>query len=48
MTIITVEVATNSRSTDFKKPADQAARKVELEAYRDVVQSIFLGPPPKP
>jgi hypothetical protein len=47
MTVITVEVATNSRSTDFKKPADQAVRKVELEAYRDVVQSIFLGPPKK-
>jgi hypothetical protein len=45
MTLITVEVAENKRSTDFKKEADQAKRKTELAAYRDVIQEMFLGPP---
>jgi hypothetical protein len=44
MTVLTVEVATNTRSTDFSGSA-AAARRVELAAYRDVIQTIFLGPP---
>jgi len=44
MTVLTVEVATNSRSTDFSGGA-AARRRLELAAYRDVIQTIFLGPP---
>ena len=44
MTVITVEVATNTRSTDFSGSA-AARRRLELAAYHDVIQTIFLGPP---
>jgi hypothetical protein len=44
MTVITVEVATNTPSTDLKGPAE-ASRRAELASYRDVIQNIFLGPP---
>ncbi len=44
MSVITVEVATNVRSTDLSGSA-AARRRLELGAYRDVLQTIFLGPP---
>jgi len=44
MSIITVEVATNTRSTDLRGTA-ATARAAELASYRDVIQDIFLGPP---
>ncbi len=44
MTVITVEVATNRRSTDFSGAA-AATRRLELAAYGEVIQTIFLGPP---
>lgn len=44
MTVLTVEVATNTRSTDFSGAAE-ARRRAELASYRDVIQDIFLGPP---
>lgn len=44
MSVITVEVATNTRSTDLGGAA-ATARRAELASYRDVVQDIFLGPP---
>jgi hypothetical protein len=44
MSVITVEVATNTRSTDLRGTA-ATARAAELASYRDVIQDIFLGPP---
>jgi hypothetical protein len=44
MTVITVEVAVNERSSDFAGK-QKTAREAELASYRDVIQSIFLGPP---
>ncbi len=44
MSVFTIEVATNQRSTDLSG-ARQVARRAELAAYRDVIQGIFLGPP---
>lgn len=44
MSVITVEVATNTRSSDLRGTA-ATARAAELASYRDVIQDIFLGPP---
>jgi hypothetical protein len=44
MSVITVEVATNTRSTDLRGAA-ATARSAELASYRDVIQEIFLGRP---
>ncbi len=44
MTVITVEVATNKRSKDLSGNVDDS-RLMELAAYRDVIQTIFLGSP---
>jgi len=44
MSVMTVEVATNVRSTDLSGSA-AARRRLELGSYRDVIQTIFLGPP---
>src|SRR4029453_5301706 len=44
MTVLTIEVATNDRSTDLAGVA-AANRRAELASYRDVIQNIFLGPP---
>lgn len=44
MSVITVEVATNARSTDLRGAA-ATARGAELASYRDVIQDIFLGRP---
>ena len=44
MSVITVEVATNTRSTDLRGAA-ATARGAELASYRDVIQDIFLGRP---
>ena len=44
MTVLTIEVATNIRSTDLAG-VSAANRRAELASYRDVIQNIFLGPP---
>ncbi|MEZ2295995.1 DUF4157 domain-containing protein [Variovorax sp. RCC_210] len=44
MSVITVEVATNTRSTDLRGAA-ATARSAELASYRDVIREIFLGRP---
>ncbi len=45
MTVVTVEVQHYSPSWAFAS-GDQASRRVELEAHRDALREIFLGPPP--
>jgi hypothetical protein len=44
MTIITVEVEHFHPSSVEATPAKQAERLHELEAHRDALQEIFLGP----
>lgn len=44
ISVITVEVPENHRSTDRTGRAAEA-RRLELLAFRDVIRDIFLGPP---
>jgi hypothetical protein len=49
MTVITMEVGGNERSSALKDPAKLAARKQELASLRDVLLFLFLRVPrPKP
>jgi hypothetical protein len=44
MSVITVEVPTNVRSSDLRGNAREERRQ-ELLAFRDVIRDIFMGPP---